>query len=285
MPTLSSRVLASVMRRRIFAAWAAGVFALPAVGYAADVPVPADSPRIQAIQKAGALRVGVLANPPWLVENTSGSGEAWSGPAWALSKEYARQLHVKLQPVLVSHETKVPVLASNQVDMTISPLAKTPERLKVVDFVIYSKTSLCVFGRADNPKVADARSIDDFDKPDVTVAYLTGGGEEAWVKKRFPHAKLRGVTSGVAAPVEEIMARRADVTPINRIPWVALNKKVKGLMALPRENNCQDSTEQSSDVGLAIDKNQPVYLQWLTAVKDSIQSELTADESAQINKM
>ncbi|KAB0622459.1 transporter substrate-binding domain-containing protein [Castellaniella defragrans] len=257
----------------------------PMAVHAADVPVPADSPRIQAIQKAGVLRVGVLSNPPWLVENTRGGDEVWSGPAWLLSKEYARLLGVKLQPVLVSHETKVPVLASNQVDMTISPLSVTPARQKVVDFVTYSKTSLCVFGRADNPKVANAKSVDDFDKPEVTVAYLTGGGEEAWVKTRFPHANLRGVTSGVAAPVEEIMARRADVTPINRIPWIALNKKVKGLKALPEGNNCQDSTEMASDIGLAIDKNQPEFLAWLTAVKDRMQAQLAAEEAASIEKM
>ena len=285
MTLFSSITARHITKQASLATLTALALSLSSVALAADIPVPTDSPRIQAIEKSGTLRVGVLANPPWLVENTSGSGEAWSGPAWTLAKEYAKQLHVKVQPVLVSHETKIPVLASNQVDMTISPLAETPERLKVVDFVIYSKTSLCVFGRADNPKVTQAKSIDDFNKPDITVAYLTGGGEEAWVKKRFPLAKLRGVTSGVAAPVEEIMARRADVTPINRIPWVALNKKVKGLQALPRENNCQDSTEQSSDVGLAIDKNQASYQHWLNAVKDSIQAELTADETAQVNKM
>src|SRR2546422_6061063 len=61
----------------------------------ADVPVPAPgaSARIDAIKKAGVLRVGVLANAPWLVENTSGSGEAWSGPAWLLAKEYAKRLN------------------------------------------------------------------------------------------------------------------------------------------------------------------------------------------------
>ncbi|GAB2899180.1 substrate-binding periplasmic protein [Paralcaligenes ginsengisoli] len=262
-----------------------GLAVLPAVGHADALTPPADSPRIQAIKKAGALKVGVLSNPPWLVENTQGGGEAWSGPAWLLSKEYAKLLGVKLQPVLVSHETKVPVLASNQVDMTISPLSVTPARQKVVDFVTYSKTSLCVFGRADNPKVKNAKSVDDFNKPDITVAYLTGGGEEAWVKTRFPKAKLRGVASGVAAPVEEIMAHRADVTPINRIPWIALNKKVKGLHALPLGNNCQDSTEMASDIGLAIDKNQPKFLNWLTAVKDHMQPQLTADEKASIEKM
>lgn len=249
-------------------------------------PAPGSSARIDAIRKAGALRVAVLSNPPWLVENTTGGSEAWAGPAWLLANEYARLLGVKIQPVPVSHETKVPVLASNQADMTISPLSVTPERLKVVDFVTYSRTALCVFGRADNPKVANAKSIDEFDKPDITVAYFTGGGEENWVKKRFPNAKLRGVsTAGTAAPVEEIMARRADVTPINRVPWQALNRKVKGLKALPEGNNCQDSGEMATPIGLAIDKNQPEYLAWLKAVNEAMKSKLDADEARVISTM
>jgi len=36
----------------------------------APVPAPGMSPRVDAIKKAGVLRVGVLANAPWLVENT-----------------------------------------------------------------------------------------------------------------------------------------------------------------------------------------------------------------------
>ncbi|GGH20915.1 hypothetical protein GCM10007036_24810 [Alsobacter metallidurans] len=252
----------------------------------AQETVPTNSPRVQAIQKAGALRVGVLANPPWLVENTTGGGEQWSGPGWTLAKEYARLLGVKLQPVPVSHETKVPVLAANQVDMTISPLSVTPQRLQVIDFITYASTSLCVFGRADNPKVANAKSIDEFNQEGVVVAYYTGGGEEHWVKTRFPKATLRGVsTAGTAAPVEEIMAKRADITPINRIPWVALNKKVKGLKALPEGNNCQDSKEMGTDIGSAIDKNQPEFLAWLKAVEARMQKDLTAEETAMIEKM
>jgi polar amino acid transport system substrate-binding protein len=166
-------------------------------------------------------------------------------------------LNVKLVPVAVSHETKVPVLAANQVDMTISPLGETPERLKVVDFVIYSTTSVCMFGRAGNDKLAKVKSVDDLNSPDITIAYFTGGAEENWVKERFPKAKFRAVaSSGATAPVEEIMAKRADAAPINRVPWVNLNQKVKGLTVFPHENNCQGSTEKASPVGLAVDKNQ-----------------------------
>lgn len=266
------------MRTILFAAMLAGSVLATGVARSQEPPAPGVSPRLDTIRKAGELRVGVLANVPWLVENTSGSGEAWAGPAWMLTKEYAKLLNVKLTPVLVSHETKVPVLASNQVDMTISPLAETPERSKVVDFVIYSNTSVCMFGLASNPKFANAKSVDDLNNPDVTIAYFTGGGEEGWVKERFPKAKLRAVSGSGPAPIEEIMARRADAAPSNRVPLVGIQKKVKGLSVLPKENNCQDSAEKAAPVGLAIDKGQDAFLEWLRAVSKRLESQLKVDE-------
>jgi polar amino acid transport system substrate-binding protein len=253
----------------------------------ADVPVPAPgtSPRIDAIKKAGVLRVGVLANAPWLVENTTGNGEAWSGPAWLLANEYAKRLGVKLQAVPVSHETKVPVLASNQVDISVTPLAETPERLKVVDFVVYSSTSVCMFGLASNPKFANAKSVDELNRPDITIAYYTGGGEEGWVKERFPKAKLRGVAGSGVAPVEEVMAKRADAVPINRVPWVAMGRKLKQLAVLPKENNCQDSKEKAAPVGMAVDKNQAAFLQWARAVEKEMEPKLKADEARVVDTM
>ncbi|WP_286157364.1 transporter substrate-binding domain-containing protein [Sinorhizobium sp. RAC02] len=259
---------------------------MASAAFAQEVPAAGTSARIDAIKASGELRVGVLANPPWLVEDTTGAGEPWRGPAWTLANAYAEKLGVTLVPIAVSHETKVPVLAANQVDMTISPLSMTKKRMEVVDFVTYSRTSLCVFGKASNPKVANAKSVDDFDNPDVTIAYFTGGGEENWVKERFPKATLRGVTSaGTAAPVEEIMAGRADVAPINRIPYLALVRKVKGLEALPRENNCQGSTEAVNEIGLAVDKNQPEYVEWLRGFAEKMLPELQAEEEAEVAKM
>jgi len=257
---------------------------LPAMGQ--EAPAPGAIPRIDAIRKAGALRVAVLANAPWLVENTTGGGEQWSGPAWVLAKEYAKRLGVKVEPVLVSHETKIPVLASNQVDISITALAETPERIPVVDFVLYSNTSVCMFGRADNPRFTKAKAVDDLNSPDVTIAYFIGAGEEGWVKQRFPKAKLLGVAnSGATAPLEDIMAKRADAAPINRIPYVPMSHKVKGLAVLPAENNCQGSTEKAQPVGVAIDKKQPEFLAWLRAVEKSIHAQLVAAEQKVIETM
>ncbi|KNY08322.1 substrate-binding periplasmic protein [Achromobacter piechaudii] len=265
------------------ARWAAAAMLAVSMqaGAQTAAPAPGQSPRVDAIRKAGELRVGVLQNAPWLIQDVSGkSDEAWSGPAWLLAKEYARQLGVKLTAIPVSHETKVPVLAANQVDMTISPLAETADRLKVVDFVLYSATSVCMFGRAGNDKLASVKSVDDLNQPGITIAYFTGGAEEAWVKERFPKAKLRAVAnSGATAPIEEIMAKRADAAPINRVPWVGLNHKVRGLVVFPAEANCQQSTEKASPVGLAVDKNQPEYLAWLRQVAVAMKPQLLADET------
>jgi polar amino acid transport system substrate-binding protein len=193
---------------------------------------------------------------------------------------------VKLQPVLVSHETKIPVLAANQVDISITALAETPDRDPVVDFVLYSNTSVCMFGRADDARFARAKTVDDLNQPDVTIAYFIGGAEEGWVKQRFPKAKFLGVAnSGATAPLEDIMAGRADAAPINRIPWVPMNHKVKGLAVLPKENNCQGSTEKAQPVGMAIDKKQPVFLTWLRAVETTIQPKLEAAEQQVVETM
>ena len=64
------------------------------------------------------------------------------------------RLGVKLEIVPVSHETKVPILATGQADITIAPLTITPAREKVVEFVPYSGSSLCFFGLASNPEAA-----------------------------------------------------------------------------------------------------------------------------------
>lgn len=242
-------------------------------------PAPGASPRIDAIRKAGVLRVGVVNNPPWLAQNTTGEGEPWSGPSWLLGKEFAKLLGVQMVPVPVSHETKVPALIANQMDIMIGPLNQNAERAKIIDFVTFSSTGVCMFGRADNPKFTNAKTLDDFNKPDITMAYFSGAGEEPLVREQFSKAKLRGVSnSGSVAPIEEVLAGRSDVAPLNRMLWPNINKKVKGLAVFPKENNCQDSKIFEIKTGMGVDKNQQVYLDWLREVEKRMQPALAAEE-------
>jgi polar amino acid transport system substrate-binding protein len=234
---------------------------------------------VDAIRKAGVLRVGVVNNPPWLAQNTTGDGEDWSGPSWTLGKEFAKLLGVKMVPVPVSHETKVPALVANQMDIMIGPLNQTAERAKIIDFVTFSSTGVCMFGRADNPKFTSAKTLEDFNKPEITVAYFSGAGEEPLVRQQFPKAKLRGVAnSGSVAPIEEVVAGRSDVAPLNRMLWPNISKKVKGLAAFPKENDCQDSKIFEIEAGMGVAKDQKVYLDWLRTVAQRMQPTLSEEE-------
>jgi polar amino acid transport system substrate-binding protein len=155
----------------------------------------------------------------------------------------------------------------------------TPQREKVVDFIVYSKSSLCFFGLADNAKLKAAKTVDDLNSPDITMAYFTGTPPETWAPTRFPKAKLKGVAgSGANAPVEEILAKRADVAPIDNVAWPDLAKKVSGLTVLPAGDACLQSNEMATGVGLAVDKADPVFRDWLKAVYDSIKDKVTAEE-------
>jgi polar amino acid transport system substrate-binding protein len=243
------------------------------------VPEPGKSKTIDAIKKRGELRAAAIGEFPWLPENTSGSGPQFSGPAWVLANEIATRLQAKLVIVPVSHETKVPILASGQADITIAPLTITPAREKVVDFVPYSGSSLCFFGLASNPKLQAAKSVDDLDKTDITMAYFTGTPPETWAPTRFKNLKMRGVTgSGANAPVEEIMSKRADVAPIDNVAWPNLQALVKGLVVFPMGDACLRSPEMEAKTAMAIDKGDPVFLAWLTAVKTEMQPKLDAEE-------
>jgi polar amino acid transport system substrate-binding protein len=252
---------------------------------AADVPAPGQSKTVDAIKERGVLRAAAIAGFPWLVENTSGSGPQYSGPAWLLAEEFARQLDVQVEIVPVSHETKVPIIAAGQADISIAPLGVNEARLQVVDFVVYSKFSTCYFGRADNPKLADVDVPEDMlDRDDLTFAYFTGSAQEPFLPKRFPKATMRAVAgSGELAPIEEIMSRRADVATVDAIAHVKLVKAIPGLKFVPSAGDaCLASTEQQAPVGLAVGKDDAVFLEWLRAVQSEMQLQLDAEERRHI---
>jgi polar amino acid transport system substrate-binding protein len=273
-----------IFRRRLLALGAGLALLGVAVGAKAgptDVPAPGTSPKIDAIKQRGALRVAAIGEFPWLPENTSGSGPQFSGPAWVLAETYAGLLGVPIQVVPVSHETKVPILATGDADITIAPLSVTEKRKQVVDFIVYSRSSLCFFGRADNPKLAALHSVDDLNSADITMAYFTGTPPESWAPQRFPKMQFRGVAgSGANAPVEEVMSKRADIASIDNVAWPQLEKAVPGLTVFPQGDGCLTSTEMATDVGLAVDKGDPVFRDWLQAVYEVNKEKVGAAELA-----
>jgi polar amino acid transport system substrate-binding protein len=257
----------------------AAIAAAPAFADTA-VPAPGESPKIDAIKERGVLRVAAIGEFPWLPENTTGSGPQFSGPAWVLAEEYAARLGVPIEIVPVSHETKVPILATGEADISIAPLAVTPARQEVANFVVYSRSSLCMFGKADNPKLADVKSVDDLNREDITMAYFTGTPPETWAPTRFPKVQFRAVAgSGANAPGEEILSGRADIATVDNVAWPQLARQVPGLVSFPAGDDCLKSEEMSTGVGLAVDKADTVFHGWLQAVYEDVKDKVEAEET------
>lgn len=175
------------------------------------------------------------------------------------------------------------MLLRGQVDITIAPLLETPERDKKVDFVLYSVSAQCLFGLADNPKVARAATIDDLNRSNITIAYTTGTPQGSWLQGRLPQAVGRGVPGDPGSianvPMAEILSRRADVTSIDKYFFAGVAKAVPGLVTVPKGDACLASQELPIPVGLAIVKSQPEFLAWLRAVAQEIKPQVEAAEA------
>ena len=66
-----------------------GFSAAPALAAGTDVPAAGQSAKIDAIKARGTIKAAAIGETPWLPENTTGSGDQFSGPAWVLINEYA----------------------------------------------------------------------------------------------------------------------------------------------------------------------------------------------------
>lgn len=249
------------------------------------MPAAGESKHIDKVLARGTLKVGVLAESPWLVQDTAGGGNAYSGPSWTLAQEYAKRLGVKLEAVPVTHETKVPILATGQIDITIGPLSETDQRKQVVDFVTYSKSSVCYFGLASNPKLKGIDTPDQVNTDKLTMALFVGTPPETFVPTRFPALKLRSVTgSGGDAPIEEILSARADLTVADGVKMPALLKQYPNLKFIPAGDACLTSNELVTPVGQGIDKGDPKFLAWLTSVEKDLDAKLQQEFVEMVKK-
>jgi polar amino acid transport system substrate-binding protein len=150
----------------------------------------------------------------------------------------------------------------------------SPERLQVVDFVVYSHNSTCMIYKKDNPKFANVHSLTDLNDPKFDIVYGIGSHDQPYLESRFPKAHIRGVSN----IVDEVVSDHADTTSYNRLEAGRMLRNMPEMAALPAANSCQDSTEQSSDMGMVIAKGQPIFLTWLNKVKDLMQPQLTVEE-------
>ncbi|MDI2099425.1 substrate-binding periplasmic protein [Ruicaihuangia caeni] len=240
------------------------------------VPAAGESRHIDEILERGTIRVGVLAEFPWLVLDKEGT-DNYRGPSWTLANHYADALGVELEVVPVSNDTKVPLVQQGGVDITIGPLNETDERRKVIDFVTYSQSSACLYGLKTNPRVAAVETVADLEAAsEMNIAYYVGQPFGPWLAEDFPNAEIRSVQgSGSDAPIEELLSGRADLVPADAAKAPKLAGEYGDIVSVPR--NCAESNLMPTPVGHGVSKDDPVFRDFLTAI-----AEEHADEVRQV---
>ncbi len=210
---LAAAVLAALVGLPAFAQDATAPKARP--GYADPEGIPLRPPAIDVepvwarpsidtvatIRKRGTLRVGVVANEPFVMRNAEGE---LAGFSIDLGRQLAADLGVDVAFVPTSWSQVVSDLLDNHFDVIATGLWITPTRALVVNFS-HPTTVGSVYLVANKAMTSAMKSRQDFDRADVRLVVAAGTSQETLASRLFPKAtlvKVDGDTDPVAPVVE-----------------------------------------------------------------------------------
>lgn len=168
-------------KHKIITAIAAGLFSISGLGQAADSPV------LDRVLERGELRVAMSGDQaPFNMLNRSGE---MMGLEVDLARALAGSMGVKLDIVTESFDKLLPSLDGGKVDMVMSGMAITPERVQSVTFIgPYMLSGKSILTKSD--ALAKAQQSDDINKPELKLAALSGSTSQKFIETNLPHAKL-----------------------------------------------------------------------------------------------
>jgi polar amino acid transport system substrate-binding protein len=241
-------------------------------GRPSGVPAAGQSPVIDRMYQAGEIKVGVLAGPPWLIQSTTGGASTWSGSSWVLAEEVSKAMGLPLKVVDVGQDTKITSVQTGAIDISITSLSITPERQKVVDFVVYSVDGFCWFALQSNDKV---NTIADFDKP-LVDAEVAGGAQMQLIPAKFPNLVMQPFVTppGEYYALEPILTGKADIASFDSPLIYQIKKQYPQLKFIPSDPaECVSNPQIPGDVGWAIQQD-PVFLSYLQGIEKPLQAKL-----------
>jgi polar amino acid transport system substrate-binding protein len=141
---------------------------------------------IEQALKRGTLRVGMSTFVPWAM--TAKSGDL-IGFEIDVAKRLAQDMGVKIEFVPTKWAGIIPALLTGKFDIIIGGMGIRPDRNLKVNFSIpYDHTGQAIV--ANKTLAAGFKSIEDFNKPDVTIALRLGSTAVTAVKQYMPKAKM-----------------------------------------------------------------------------------------------
>ena len=195
-----------------------------AVGFAASAEAQQKTESTwEQIKRTGAVRMGVFDFPPYYLRDKA-TGQ-WIGALVEMGKDIAKELDVKFEPVEIGgFGEAVLSLQSNKIDFHPA-LQATPKRATAIDFAgpIYWIEWVTV----NNPKFK-GKTWEDYNKPDVKVAVMTGSADETVLSKMAPKA-TRVQMPEVAQIILAVSSGRADAFTTTVLSSMIAKTKNPGL--------------------------------------------------------
>ncbi|KHK56034.1 amino acid ABC transporter substrate-binding protein [Burkholderia sp. A9] len=163
-----------------------------------------------AVKKAGVLRCGAAVAPPYVMRDPKTG--TYSGFFSDLCRDFGQNvLKVKVEFVDTSWDNIVAGLQSDKWDLSLA-LNDTPEREKAVAFSAPATDyNVSFVYNKNNPKIAKTlRSIADVDKPNVTIAVMSGTSQDKAISAELKQARIMRLPGNDETRLS-LISKRADL--------------------------------------------------------------------------
>ena len=239
------------------------------------VPSAQESPTVARICKNGTVKGGMA---PFAPHGFQDAGGTYRGPTVEIiGPAVANLLGVRFEVVPIGWDSVVPGLVAGWYDMITSGLTYTQERTKVIDYVLDTVAGTCYIVRKDSP----IQKLDQMDAPTVRMGVFTGTSWETDLPKRFPKAKMDASVQGQGGGyrVEDVLARRIDVAPIDNVAAYAFEANFPSLRVIPPPAECLKNPDPQDRLGIGVPKGDDTFKALVQAVvtrdKDKIDAMIT----------
>lgn len=159
---------------------------------------------LESILKRGTLRVGMDTFVPWAMKDKTGQ---LMGFEIDVATRLAEDMGVRVEFIPTKWAGIIPALLTGKFDIIIGGMGIRPDRNKKVNFSIpYDYTGMSLV--ADKKFAAWYKTIDDFNRSEVTIAARIGTTAAAAAKRHMPKAKLK-LFSDESQVIQELLNGRA----------------------------------------------------------------------------
>ena len=193
---------------------------------ASESPRPSES-RLDRVKRTGILRIGYGGYPPYLTKGTR------PGEVSGLSVDMIKRIvelwnrNIRIEWVETSWDRVKVDFLQDKFDIVVEPLFRTVPRASELNFTrpyTYSGYGIAIV------KIHDDRfkTVDDFNRPDITIAVTQSVSSHDFVLRALPKAKLRVLPTGdLQQPMMEVAMGQVDAAFVD-IPSATRFLKIGG---------------------------------------------------------